>query len=593
MKKHWILFFILPVLLLADPALETSVEIISKGSEWQYQLDPEAAPNELSKNSYDASEWDLGLAGFGYGDEDDATTLKMRGVDTRLAIRHSFELKDSQNPKKLWLAIRYDDAIEVWLNGDHLFDRGIERKNGKVDDVDSHEADEKWEYISIGAHADLLHPDGNCLAIIGHNVKLHSSDFTLDPFLILGDREAPEASQMASGRALADKFRVVWSRDPTTMATVAWNQIEGAPGVLYYDTKDHGLEFADYRHQIKVGRTVDQDPMSTCFARMTGLQPDCEYFFVIKDQAGVSPRMKFRTAPREARPFTFIAGGDSRNGRKVRVLGNKTAAKLRPLFIAFTGDFVASDSNKRWVDWLDDWQHTISEDGTMIPLVPHRGNHERNPRSIHDTFDTPKNAYYAFSIGSEMFRYYALNSQIPAGDHQGKWLDQDLSKNRAKVTHLVAGYHHPMRPHVRGKREGENPKKWAEAFYKHGLDLAIESDSHVMKRTLPLRPDEDGDEGFSHSKNDKNATIYIGEGCWGAPLRKADDGKDWTIAQGSFNGFDWLHVTPEKIEIKTVHIGSVDTVEAVQSKKPFETPSGLRLWQPAAGEILEVRGDKQ
>lgn len=576
----------------AGPAF--AAPVIPKGAEWEYQLAPDEDPALMSTIEFDASAWKSGRAGFGYGDDDDATVLEMRGKVTRLAIRHSFELPDGLDPASLTLSIRYDDAFEVWLNGVHLFDRELERKGGRITKVSGHEAfDDAWEAIRLAPFAKVFHPDSNCLLIIGHNVKKHSSDFTLDPYLgVKGLDKKSVPFGIAEGRALVDKFRLVWADDPTTFATIVWNQISGAPGTVHYGTRDLGEAFDDYPRRATVTRSVDQDPMLTCMVQLKDLEPDTPYFFCIRDERGVSRRLSFRTAPREPRAFTFIAGGDSRNGRKTRVLGNQTAARLRPLFVAFTGDLVASDRNSKWVDWLDDWQHSISEDGRMIPLVPHRGNHERRPQSIHETFGTPEDAYYAFSIGGDLFRYYVLNSEIPAQGAQGDWLGADLAAHRGKVTHLVAGYHKPIRPHVSGKSEGRNPERWAPDFYLNGIDLAIESDSHVMKRTLPLRPDEDGDEGFSHSADDKNATVFIGEGCWGAPLRDADDGKDWTVAKGSFNGFDWIHVTPEHMAVKTVRFGPLEDVAEIDPREPFATPTGLRLWEPESGQVLIVPGDR-
>ena len=87
--------------------------------------------------------------------------------------------------------------------------------------------------------------------------------------------------------------------------------------------------------------------------------------------------------------------------------------------------------------------------------------------------------------------------------------------------YAIASSEEPMRPHVGAKGEGTNPMKWAATFYQYGLDLAIECDSHVMKRTQPLVPDANGDEGFRATSDDPRATVYIGEGCWGAPLRAA------------------------------------------------------------------------
>lgn len=395
------------------------------------------------------------------------------------------------------------------------------------------------------------------------------------------------------GGSNTSQYRVVWSEDPTSKATIAWNQVSGEAGKVYYGEEDFGRDYKSYPEKDKVDRSHRYSPViHNCFVHLKGLKPDTRYYFCIKDEAGVSPRFSFLTAPKESKPFTFIAGGDSRNFREPRVHANQICAKLQPLFIAFTGDMINHDYEAEWMEWMDDWQETIDAEGRIIPIVPHRGNHEARPDSIYQYFDTPKDAYYEWSIGGDLFRYFTLNSQIPADGDQGEWLRKGLKKYRGEVTHLVAGYHKPMRPHVSRKSEGLNPHLWADIFYECGLDLAIESDSHVMKRTFPLKPDSAGTEGFSRSKNDKNATVYIGEGCWGAPLRAADDAKPWTIATDSFNGFDWIHVTPEKIEIKTVKIKNPARTASIDPRKPFETPAGLELWAPGGESVLVVPGDR-
>ncbi len=333
--------------------------------------------------------------------------------------------------------------------------------------------------------------------------------------------------------------------------------------------------------------------MENCFVRLKNLKPDTQYFFIIKDEDSTSSRFKFRTAPDKPKPFTFVAGGDSRNFRDVRIAANQLCEKLRPLFVAFTGDMINKDEAGEWEEWLDDWQHTIGKDGNMIPIVAHRGNHERRPETVPNYFDTPEDAYFSFSIGGDLFHYLTLNSQIPATGAQEKWLDRELKKVSGKTTHLVAGYHKPMRPHVSAKSEGDNPMEWADNFYRYGLDLSLESDSHVMKRTVPLKPDADGFEGFSAAKKgDKNATVYIGEGCWGAPLRGADDAKPWTLDTASFNGIDWIRVSPEDIQIKTVKVKNVAKVERVDPKDPFKNPKGLQLWDAKGGEVLVVPADR-
>jgi hypothetical protein len=42
----------------------------------------------------------------------------------------------------------------------------------------------------------------------------------------------------------------------------------------------------------------------------------------------------------------------------------------------------------------------MSDSGQLLPIVPHRGNHESRPESIPSHFGTSKDSYGAFNIGS-------------------------------------------------------------------------------------------------------------------------------------------------------------------------------------------------
>ena len=68
----------------------------------------------------------------------------------------------------------------------------------------------------------------------------------------------------------------------------------------------------------------------------------------------------------------------------------------------------------------------------------------------------------------------------------------------------------------------------------------MESDAHLVKSTWPIRPSTDADNEEGFIRDDKNGTVYVGEGCWGAPLRGADDNKSWTRDSDSFNIVDHL-----------------------------------------------------
>ena len=92
-----------------------------------------------------------------------------------------------------------------------------------------------------------------------------------------------------------------------------------------------------------------------------------------------------------------------------------------------------------------------------------------------------------------------LNSEISAGGDQQAWLAKTLYDLRPKVRWLLAEYHRPVWPAV--KSPGKAKKFWLPLFEKFNLDLVVESDGHVIKRTVPIR----------NEKKDPTGIVYVGE----------------------------------------------------------------------------------
>ena len=67
-------------------------------------------PESKSKNWFEAK------AGFGYGDDDDETVLKMRGKHRAVYIRRAFELTDSTRIDALDLDVLYDEFFALFLD---------------------------------------------------------------------------------------------------------------------------------------------------------------------------------------------------------------------------------------------------------------------------------------------------------------------------------------------------------------------------------------------------------------------------------------------------------------------------------------------
>jgi len=192
-----------------------------------------------------------------------------------------------------------------------------------------------------------------------------------------------------NSHADTDKYRIMITDDPSTTITVGWNQISGSNPTVYYDTTDHGTDHTLYTSSKTTDRTINYRGMNNNFARITGLTPNSAYYFVIKDDQGVSQRLWFKTAPSDNSRLSFIAGGDSRNHRDVRQYANTLVHKLKPHAVLFGGDMTEADIDSQWGEWFDDWQLTIAPDGRIFPIIPARGNHEGGPSVVYNLFDSP------------------------------------------------------------------------------------------------------------------------------------------------------------------------------------------------------------
>ncbi len=402
------------------------------------------------------------------------------------------------------------------------------------------------------------------------------------------------------------RYRCVWNNDPSTTMTVGFEQYDDSPfdpfddegdPAFYYDVVNHGQDASMYAFSQAVDRIQDHKGMENNFVRLTGLQPNTRYYFMIVDDQGASSVMFFETSPDvPTQRLSIIAGGDSRDIPVLdddigRQNANKLVAKLRAHAVFFGGDMTWGDDvthpvdADEWPEWMDDWQLTISDDGRMTPIIAARGNHELDNNSIYHFFDTPNpENYYALSLGGNLVRNITLNSEISRLGNQLEWLEDEASTSCAYWK--IAQYHKPTRPHESGKDEQDDQANfWSPLFEEHGVQLVLESDAHLCKFTYPiLRSDDAGNtEGFI--RDDNNGVVYIGEGGWGAELRTVDDAKDWTMTHGTFNQFKWLFIDQNSIEIRTVITDNADAVTPkTDADSRFTMPNNIDLWMPSPSD---------
>ncbi len=414
----------------------------------------------------------------------------------------------------------------------------------------------------------------------------------------------------ADEKSSTGKYRLVWNNDPTTTVTIVWDQLRGINPVVYYGQQDFARDWTKYPQSQKPTRTVlNYRGMNNNFAELKGLKPDCAYYFIIKDSESISRRFWFRTAPDRPKPFTFICGGDTKSSgtaHEAGILSNKMVAKLRPLFVVFDGDYCSGNgtSAERWQLWLNDWTNfTIAKDGRIFPLLPVHGNHENGEKSVlNKLFNAPyqygnnENIYYSISFGDKLFHFIALNSQVDPGSDEKEWLKKDLRAHK-NFAFTFAAYHKPFIPHTSRKADNTYQyESWAPLFYKYGVDIALEADSHMSKITFPLRPSNEPGSSEGFVRDDKNGTMFIGEGSWGASPRLNDDDKPWTLRSGSFNQIKWIQVFPEMngnpahIDIRTVItatknqegvlISHIEDIPDLVEGREFIVPENIDLYSP-------------
>jgi hypothetical protein len=237
-----------------------------------------------------------------------------------------------------------------------------------------------------------------------------------------------------------------------------------------------------------------------------------------------------------------------------------------------------------------DWENSIDIDGRITPLIVTRGNHEHSNKVLVSLFDVPhKKVFYNTVFGGNLLNLVSLNSEIQKVGPQKIFLRNTLAEH-ASFQWQIIQYHRPVRAHVASKKEMQTQyKNFVPLFEKHkNVRLCLENDSHTWKVTWPIvsSKEADADEGFR--RDDARGIVYAGEGTWGAPLRAADDKKSWTRDAEAINQFNWIFVSKEKIELRTVKYENEADVESLTEKNRFQMPKNIELYGPVNGTLVET-----
>ncbi|MBK8977264.1 MAG: metallophosphoesterase family protein [Planctomycetes bacterium] len=338
--------------------------------------------------------------------------------------------------------------------------------------------------------------------------------------LSLASRE-PGAAADATGPR---EVRVIWTESPQTTAVVAWSTTMGddagfvelaldAPSLASgTDTRRVDAQACG----VYSGEHDDLSDLRYHHARITGLEPSTTIWFRVTTGGVASRVLHFTTAPADDRPFAILSGGDSRSDRAMRQAMNRrlqAIATARPDVLAFAhgGDYIRNGLDLgQWWAWLEDHQLVTTADGRVLPVVPTRGNHEGTGPLYDEVWARPGGAqaedWFATKLARDVL-LITLNSETATDGDQRDFLAATLQAH-AGVPWKLVQYHRPIFPGV--KTPGRAKSHWQPLFDEFGVRLALESDGHVLKRTVPIRGD---------ARDDEHGVVYLGEGGLGVAQR--------------------------------------------------------------------------
>lgn len=410
--------------------------------------------------------------------------------------------------------------------------------------------------------------------------------------------------------------RATYRDDPSTTIDIGWS---GTTGTLYYGTVDQGTNYAAYPMSRAVDRTTNHKGNNHYFVRLNNLLPGTVYYFVIKyNTSSVTSRYSFMTISDDSNnPISFVSGGDSRkdlsflgigdpscwgNGcRETRRDLNIIISRVRPDFVAFTGDYIRNydipfvvNSTTDWTQWFDDWNYMIGPDGRITPMIHSLGNHE-DAADLDLLFDVPNvDIYYATNFGGDLFRLYTLNSEptdVCADIIQKNWFINDLQQNSTASNTpywKIVQYHQPMIPHAEYQPRTDLINCWSPEFLTYGVRLVCESHTHVMKTTYPVKYDATASSSYNGLvRDDTLGAVFIGDGAWGAPPRTAYAPiPNVTQDVEQTSGYFFININKNRIVINPI-VPYPDSIAGVpqllDDVQGTPLPSGVPLWRPSNG----------
>ncbi|UCD28643.1 MAG: metallophosphoesterase family protein [Planctomycetota bacterium] len=316
-------------------------------------------------------------------------------------------------------------------------------------------------------------------------------------------------------------------QNPSTDAiTIMWETHQPSIGLLEYCK---GKE--NPRYELK---SLETEKTKIHKIRISGLQADTEYAYRVKAGNAVHHDV-FKTKPAKSNRVRFVIIGDDKNWRTYWETSRlpQHLSSHQPEFILILGDL--ANNGLKYKDWPQHWRRWTSIMG-HIPIIPCRGNHERDGR------EDPENDWFAkyhdlpggepltsFDWGPAHFAMISFTHWKQAPD----LFDKDLSTTDKKWK--ILGTHYPVygtgyfSPTDRRKMHGFS--KLEAVFDKHHVDMYAAGHNHMYERCFAMRAGQ---------RDDNHGTLYLIQGGqvegnypdrWSAKVAKQMDWPHYTLIE--------------------------------------------------------------
>lgn len=321
-----------------------------------------------------------------------------------------------------------------------------------------------------------------------------------------------------------DRIVLTWAGDPASSQAVTWRTEAGSTEAWaeILPATDGPLAGSPVRLSA---RSTSFEPVGAPSSRchtveFAGLAADTLYAYRVGDGKTWSEWFQFRTARREAAPFTFLFFGDPQidlRSQWSRVWRQGWLTSPHAAFAVLTGDLInRGDSDAEWGEWFE----AVGWVGATRPLVLAAGSHEYanstpvagkkiKSLSLHwrpefalpgnGPEELPETCYWFDYQGTRFVVLNALEHQA----EQAAWLRQVLSGPRPRWT--VLAFHDPI---FSGGRNRDNPKYralWKPVIDELQVDLVLSGHDHVYARSgLDSVPT-----GYPADRQVVNGTVYV------------------------------------------------------------------------------------